>query len=247
MRRNYLDIAVAVAIAVLAVVAVAAHLPGPVIVVLGIGLFAAPGYVWAELILSAAAPVFERVMVATGLALVAPILGGLAIYGLKISLHRAAWVGLLAALTIIGSVVLLVRGRGPAPVAAPQQARRRELPRRHLATFGAAGVIGIAALALSVHSAETQKYAGYTQLWMSPVIKNPQQANLGVSNQEGSTLKYRLVLLRKGKQSATWNLTLTNGETWQQTIPYTTQYSVTADLYRLPNLTKPYRTVDNGG
>lgn len=250
MRRKNADIAVAALIAVLGCAAAAARMPGPVVVVLGICLFAAPGYVWEEVLLSRRAAPVERAMVATGLALLAPIFGGIAVYAAKIPLHRGAWVGLLAALTIVGTVVVAIQrgGRTPEPAAPPKPGRAGAgLPARHLVAYGAAGIIAIVAIVLSVHSAETQRYPGYTQLWMAPVVKDPVKASLGVTNQQGSTVQYRLVLKLKGKVSDTWNMALANGQTWQRTIPYTTKYSMTADLYRLPNLSQPYRTVDNGG
>lgn len=246
MRRKSADIAVAVAVAILGAATLRVHMPGPVIVILGLGLFAAVGYVWSEVLLSPTAPAFERAMVAAGLALLAPIFGGIAVYAAKVPLHRAAWVALLAALIIVGVVVLgIQRLWGAKPAAPPQPGR--DLPVRHVFAFGMAVVIATAAVALSVRSAETQKYPGYTQLWMSPVVNNPLRANLGVTNQEGGTLEYRLVLLAQGKVSDTWNVILANGGTWRRTIPYTTKSSLTADLYRLPNLTQPYRHVDNGG
>jgi hypothetical protein len=102
------------------------------------------------------------------------------------------------------------------------------------------------AVGIAVYSANAQRYPGYNQLWLSPLRNNPVSASLGVTNQQGSTTQYRLVLLRKGRVSATWNLTLTDGQTWQHTISFTDRYSIAANLYRLPDLGHPYRNVDNG-
>ena len=57
--------------------------------------------------------------------------------------------------------------------------------------------------------------------------------------------QYDLVL-RGGHVSATWDLTLANGGTWQRSVPLTSAYTVAADLYRLPDLTHPYRYVSTG-
>jgi hypothetical protein len=102
----------------------------------------------------------------------------------------------------------------------------------------------VASLVIAVISVDNQSQPGYTQLWMAPA-KNEAVASLGVDNQQGSTVAYQLQLLKKGRVSATWNLTLANGQTWQRNIPYTSKYSVAAKLYRLPDLSDPYRTVGN--
>jgi hypothetical protein len=171
----------------------------------------------------------------------------LAVYAVGIPLHRAAWVGLLAALAMVGAAALWIQRRGAEVSVTSNQPSKVALPRRTLFAFGAAVVIAAGSVTLAVLSANAEKYPGYTQLWMSPVVNSPLEAHLGIANQQGSTLAYRLVLLRKGKVSAAWNLTLTNGHSWQCTIPYTTRYSIVADLYRIPDIQQPYRSVDNGG
>jgi Protein of unknown function (DUF1616) len=136
----------------------------------------------------------------------------------------------------------------------------------HAAIFGLAAVIGIGSVAFSVKNAEAQKFPGYTMLGMTEVVAgaqsfvgnansagNPQamatsatQAHLNVTNHQGVPEQYRLTLLKKGKVTNTWNITLNDGQTWQQTIAYTLAYKMVADLYLLPNTTAVYRTVDNG-
>ena len=246
MRRNYADIAIASAVAVLGYVAVVAHLPAPMMVVFGICLFAAPGYVWSDVLLSPSVTGLERVGVATGIALMVPVLGGLGLYVVGIPLHHATWVGLLAIVTLVGSTVLTIKRRRADPPVAHQRAKRERLPVWHAIAFGAAAVIAIGAVTLAVIGADTQKYPGYTQLWLSPLEHKQLSASLGITNQQGGAIHYRLVLLRKGRVSAIWNLTLADGQTWQRTISFTDSYSIVANLYRLPDLSHPYRTVANG-
>jgi hypothetical protein len=112
--------------------------------------------------------------------------------------------------------------------------------------FGAAAAIVASAVGLAVFSAETQKYAGYTQLWLAPLPAKASTATLGVDNEQGDPARYRLVVRRRGRVTATWNLNLASGQAWQRTISYATSYAITARLYRLPDLTTPYRQVDNG-
>jgi hypothetical protein len=80
------------------------------------------------------------------------------------------------------------------------------------------------------------------------------RAHLVVTNHQGVAEQYQLVLRRKGKVASTWKITLSDGQTWQTTIarttsansPKTADTSMLADLYLLPNTTKPYRYVTNG-
>lgn len=74
------------------------------------------------------------------------------------------------------------------------------------------------------------------------------QAHLTVTNHDGSPEQYELKLLKGKKVANTWTFTLADGQTWQRTIPYTVRqgHKMVANLYLLPDVTKPYRTVDNG-
>jgi hypothetical protein len=162
--------------------------------------------------------------------------------------------------------------RGPS-----QQAPRRSGLVLHSVVFGLAGVIAIGAVAYSVKSAEAEKFPGYTMLWMTPVVDNSAaqniallsnnlaaqaqaavdentlqgratQAHLGVTNHQGVPEQYELKLLRKGKVTNTWPITLNDGQSWQMTIAWSTNnYAMLADLYLLPNTTTPFHYVDNGG
>ena len=247
MRRNYADVVIAGAVAVLGCIAIYAHLPAPVIIVLGLGLFVAPGYVWSEVFLSASVRGLERAAVTIGVALMVPVLGGLVLYAARIPLHRPTWIGLLAVVTLVGTmVVLAIRPRPDERPTRHEQAERRHWRAWHVVNFGAALGIAAVAVGLAVFSVNAQKYPDYTQLWLSPLQNNPVIATLGVTNRQGSTTEYRLVLLRKGRVSATWNLTLTDGQTWEHTVSFTDKYSIAADLYRLPDLSHPYRNVGNG-
>jgi hypothetical protein len=155
------------------------------------------------------------------------------------------------------------------PPRRPQQPQKSGLSLVHAGVFGLAAVIGLGSVAFSVKNAEAQKFPGVTQLYMTGLhpdaqsfignsetaAGNPQanettatQAHLGVTNNQGVPEQYELKLFKKGKLSQTWNFTLTNNQTWQVTIAYTVDnnYKMLADLYMLPDLKTPYRSVDNG-
>ena len=145
----------------------------------------------------------------------------------------------------------------------------------HSSIFGLAGLVAIGAVAYSVKSAEAQKFPGYTMLSMTPVVDNPAaqniaalsnnlaaqnqaaevqdtlqgkatQAHLYVADHQGVPEQYELKLLQKGKVVKTWPITLNDGQSWQVTVAWTTNYSVIADLYLLPNTSTPLHYVNNG-
>src|ERR1019366_5018786 len=112
MNRSQADLGITAAVAAFACAAAAVGAPVAVMTVLGIVLFAAPGYLSGQLLLGSHSSVLERLAVATGLAFCVPILGGLLLYAAGLPLHRAAWFGLLAGVTLVCDVVLFLRRRG---------------------------------------------------------------------------------------------------------------------------------------
>jgi hypothetical protein len=271
-RNRNLDIFIAGGLGLLGGAAYVVHVPGPVQVILGIALFFAPGYLWSEAILSQRLSGLERVLTSAGISLILPIIGGFLFYGLRIPLFRSAWVGLLVVLTLAGVVAVAIqRLREPPadPRLAPpdQPAKKAGLPLVHLFVYAAAAVIALGTVAFSVKSADSQKFPGDTALSLTPVLLNPPlsnpvpgnptlnsvftlptQANLVVTNRQGVTEQYELKVLKKKKVVSTYNFTLSDGQTWQRVIAYTVAQneSIVADLYLLPDTSKPYRYVDNG-
>ncbi len=238
------DLAITAAVAVLACIAAALGAPVAVTAVLGIALLAAPGYLLGQLLFGSGLPGLERVAVVTGLALCVPILGGLLLYACGVPLHRAAWLGLLAGATLVGDLGLLWRRRGGK--AAPFDWHRKgwHLPTPQVVAFGAAGAIALCALVLACVGAAIQYYPGFTQLWLAHPNANAGTADLGVGNYEGKTTRYLLILKRGNVTAATWNLTLANGQTWQRSPAFSV--GITADLYRLPDTSQVYRSVEIG-
>ncbi len=245
MARSQGDVVVTAVVAVVACGAAAVGAPTALLAVFGIALFAAVGYMLGRLLPGSHITSLERLVAATGLALAVPILGGLLLYAVGVPLHRAGWLGLLAGVTLVADVVLLLRrlaGR-----AAPCTWQRGwPLPRGQTAMFAAAVLIAAGGVALARIGVVIQPQPGFTQLWLSPQGHDTNTASLGVSNDQGSTTSYRLVLLRNGHMSAAWSLTLADSRTWQRTVPFTDKYTLSANLYRLPDLTHPYRYVDTG-
>ena len=197
----------------------------------------------------------------TGLALAVPVLGGLLLYAARVPLHRPGWLGLLAGVTLAADTALFARrraavaGRASARDAGPTDRpawRPRARPaawrasRWHVAVFAVAVLVAAGAVGLAVAGAARQPQPGFTQLWLSPQRQDAHTLSLGVTNDQGRTTSYRLVLLRDGRVIDTWNLTLGDGRTWQRSVPFTGKQTLAADLYRLPDLTHPYRYVSIG-
>lgn len=244
-NRVQADVGATALVAALACGAAASGASPAAMTVLGIMLFAAPGYLLGQLLVGPRTTGLERVAVMAGLALAVPILGGLVLYAVGVPLHRPGWLGLLAGVTLAGDVALFLRRRDgrAAPLRWPPGWR---VPPWHAAAFAAAVLVAAGAVGLARTGAARQPQPGFTQLWLSPQQQNGHIVSLGVSNDQGGTTSYRLVLLRNGRVSATWNLTLANGRTWQRSVPFTGKYTLTADLYRRPDLTHRYRYVSTG-
>jgi hypothetical protein len=241
MRPRPLELVITALVPAIYWVAVRFSLPMPVKAVIGIGLLAAPGYLWSHVLLERRVRILERVAVACGLSLIVPVLGGLALYAVGVALNRTAWASLLTGVTLAGAVILIVQRRSKALQRIPRSTKRR--PSWSAAAYGAAVVIAVGALAVARVGAAEQKYSGFTQLWLSARGGSGDSASLGISNHLGGTVRFRLVLLRRSRPSETWNVALANGQTWRRTIHLYGPQPITADLYKLPDLRRPYRFV----
>ncbi len=249
MSRNQIDLGATAAVAVLACAAGSFGAPVGVTAVLGIALLAAPGYLLSQLLFGSHIAGLERVVVASGLALCVPILGGLLIVGSGLPLQRTAWLGLLAGVTLICDVVLLWRRHQRDSATASFGLRRQDwrLPPRKAIAFGAAVVIAVCALGVARLGVAVQHYAGYTQLWLIRTNKNASTLNLGVGNHEGRMMRYRLVVARNGRTTAIWNVDLADGQTWHRSPQYPSRYGISVNLFRLPDVSRPYRHVALNG
>jgi uncharacterized membrane protein len=246
MRDSQADIVVTAAVAALACGAAAASPPAAVTMVLGLALIAMPGYLLAQLLLSPGVDGLERAVVAVGLALIVPIVGGLVLYAAGVPLRRDSWLAVLGAVTLAFDLILWLRRRAGRAAPFRWQLRWR-LPPWQVAVFGAAVVIAACGVGLARVGAAIQPQPHFTQLWLSTRGVSAGAIKIGAENDEGNTVNYRLVLLRNGHASATWNVTLANGQTWQATVPFNGTGNLTVNLYRLPDVTTPYRHVDTNG
>jgi hypothetical protein len=246
MRPREADLAITALVAVMTCAAAGVGAPVAVMTVLGVLLFAAPGYLLGQLLIGSDGSGLERVAAAAGLVFCVPIIGVLLLYAAGLPLRRATWLALLAGVTLVSDVVLfLARRRQSAGTRRPPEGLR--LPRmRVAAAFGVAAVIAVGAVGVARAGVSMQHYPGYTQLWLDRHPENAPTVDLGVANDEGSTVRYRLVL-DDGHTAAIWNLTLANGQVWHRSPRYSGRYAISVKLFRLPDVTTPYRYVDLNG
>jgi hypothetical protein len=246
MRRDQVGLVITAAVAVFAITAAMVGAPTPIMAILGLGLFAAPGYVWGSLFVDSDLVGLERAAVAGGIVLAIPVVGGVVLYMSGARLDRISWVWLLASVTLVGDAVHMRRRQvGPKRAVRIPQGGRTIRPSRLLA-FGVATVMVLSAFTLARAGVAMQRYPGFTELWLNKTRGNSSIASLGVSNHQGGNTRYRLVLLRRHRVSASWEFSLVDGQTWRRSIPFTNEYSIVANLYRLPERTSPYRQVTNG-
>jgi uncharacterized membrane protein len=248
MRRSHLEIGATAAVAISSSGVAVVDAPTPVTTIFGLALLISLGYVWVKVLLGRNVVGLERAAVAVGLTISAAVLGGLLLQAVGVPLHRRAWTGLFADITLVGDVILIFQYLARPQLAADVQPAKWRLPAwrlpvRQTVIYGLAGLVAMGAVALADIGAAVQHYPGFTQLWLSPRAGGATDASLGVSNHQGRTEEYRLTLIRNGHISATWQLALANGQEWQQTVAIESKHDTVANLYLLPDLAHPYRYV----
>jgi uncharacterized membrane protein len=242
MNRSHADLGVAATVASLACAAVPLQAPVAVMAVLGMALFAAPGYLLSQLLLGPDRAGLERLAAAVGLALSVPVIGGLLLSVAGRPLNRTAWLLLLAGVTLTADVLVYLRRRAR-PGRSGQGGRSWRIPPRPAVAFAAAVVVASAAVGLARQGAAAQHYPGYTQLWADRMPRNGTTVRLGVGNHEGRTMRYLLVYVDHGRRVASWDLDLANGQAWYRSQPFAGRNAVVVKLFRLPDASRPYRYV----
>jgi hypothetical protein len=97
-----------------------------------------------------------------------------------------------------------------------------------------AAVLAGGAVWLANASAGWQHSSGFAQLWLTPATTTT--STLGVRDNFPGQQTFQLVLRDRGKAIGTWDLLLSNGQAWQQTVARPAGSTLTATL-DLPNQT----------
>jgi uncharacterized membrane protein len=245
---------VSVAAAVLSLIMAALHVPTPIRATFAFLLLACLAYVWTQVLFRDRIPAVEAAVVGATLTIALPVIGGVAMDKAGIRLDTASWSVLFAAADLLGAFLLFrqwQQGSGSVEQIRVKQRGvprapdgRRAFSRGQVAACSIAAVITAGAIGLAVQGASTQKYPGYTQLWLDG--KGGATTNngiLGVANRDGKNETYRLEILRSGKLLSSSTLSLEPGKTWQHSL--NNDKGIRVNLYLLPNLKTPYRFVDS--
>lgn len=259
MRDRNTDLVVAVVIAAVAAVAAFLSVGGVVLLVLGLAMLAATGYVVGEAVLGPYATSLEGLAMTALLVLGLPAIGGVVFHAEGVPLHRPAWATLFVVVTAIAAVVAgsrrdavpkpgpdadegrarFVEEAGDAVPRPPAHADRRRGSSPPV-MLGAAGVVAATAIWLAVSGANAQQYPGYTEL---SLVSHADQAVVGVRNFEGQQKRYLVVVRRNDSAPLRFQLDLPAGATWTRTIPRPNGARLNADLFLGPESEKPYRRV----
>jgi hypothetical protein len=164
-----------------------------------------------------------RLVLTVVLSLAALALGGLVLH-LVTALGRGTFVGLLAVVTILAAAVALKGRQGMRA----GRSRRRSQPRPLIGVAVAlAATIGLTGVAIAIASAGAHRQidkSHFSALWMVPqgggrVPPSEPPVVVGIGNQEGKTVDYRLAVRQGGREIGTWKMALDDGEEWEITLP----------------------------
>jgi hypothetical protein len=196
----------------------------------------------------------ERLLFSLGASLAVAALAGLMLHWTALGLRPAAWAVALGNLTLVASLLALVR-RWRQPASEAVQPRPWSGFRSAGMTPAQGGLLGLAvllvagALLIARDGALQQRATGFTQLWVLPDSAAKQDSvRLGVSNREPGQIGYRLLVTASGTIIGSWpRITLGPDEQWEATVALPSAQpsaaTVEAVLYRLDAPETAYRRV----
>jgi hypothetical protein len=203
-----------------------------------------PGYALSAMLFGPGAIGRDRRLVLTvSLSIGATALSAL-ILQLAISLHRAAFVVLLALVTLSAAAAAL-NGRGGEST---DRSARLSLGRVPVASAVAmAAAIALSGLAIAIATAgatKQQDESHFSALWLLPTTPrdNP-PVTVGVSNHEGKSIEYRVTVFQGTTNVGAWRVRLDEGDEWQAALPASALLSHEAVVASLFRDGTPYRRV----
>jgi Protein of unknown function (DUF1616) len=189
----------------------------------------------------------ERLLFSLGASLAVAALAGLLLHWTALGLRPAAWAVALGNLTLVSSLIALLRPRRQ-PASAPVQ-RGTGLTLSQGGLLGLAALLVAGAVVIARDGAIQQRATGFTQLWVLPdSAAKADSVRLGVSNREPGQIGYRLLVTASGTIIGSWpRITLGPDEQWEATVALPTAQpavvTVEAVLYRLDAPETVYRRV----
>jgi Protein of unknown function (DUF1616) len=163
-----------------------------------------------------------RLVLTVVLSFAAIALGGLVLH-LVTALGRGTFVGLLAVVTLLAAAVALKGRQGMRA-----DRRRRSRPRPPIVVaLALAATIGLAGVAIAIASAGAHHQideSHFSALWAVPqggrrMPPNEPPVLVGIGNQEGKAVDYRLTVHQAGREIGTWKVRLDDGQEWEITLP----------------------------
>lgn len=177
----------------------------------------------------------EFVALTLGLSLAIAALGGLVLYWLSWKLQTQSWTLFLGSITLLASIVALLRHRH-------LEARPPSFVKVNLSLsfnqglfFVLAGIGVAIAFMLAYRGEVTQDNSDFTQLWIQPDKASVSTILVGINNHAAETIQYRLLIkVNDDVIDEIPSIDLKSEKTWVNsfTLPEGAG-SVTADLYRL--------------
>ena len=189
----------------------------------------------------------ERLLFSVGASLALAALAGLLLQWTALGLRPAAWVIALGNLTLVASLIALVRRWRRPAVDSAQRVAGMTLVEGGL--MGLAALLVACALLIARDGALQQRATGFTQLWVLPDSAFQQDSvRLGVNNREPGEVGYRLLVTASGTIIGSWpRITLGPDEQWEATVALPAAQpaaaTVEAVLYRLDAPETAYRRV----
>jgi uncharacterized membrane protein len=206
-----------------------------------------PGYaVAAALFPPGTVGVAERFVLTIAFSLAVVCLGGFVLNMVPGWMRSAGWLPWLAIITLAASGIAALRRGHAEPDGLAHPLRMFRV--RHTVLIGLAVVVVVGAFYVSRAAAARQQASTFTQLWIVPSSSGaPSDVQVGIYNEEGRTMRYRLQLVSGNTVVREWaQLELTPRQRWMTTValPATrSRQDVAGLLYRLDTPATPYRRV----
>ncbi len=247
MSRRNLDLAICSIVAVLgALFSVAGLHFGSWLSIFGILLvIVIPGYLASQWLFPVASFV-ERLLLSLGLSLAIVGLSGLILDFMPGGLSASTWGIWIGAIILIEAFVVWLRrrARGSAVLSASVPSRL-VIAWKPLLLFGVAAALLLTAVGIS-QAAAAHLNSPLTLLWAGYDRNNSGVIDVGIQNQEGRVMSYRLVAQQNGVKLKEWqDVKLAPGQTASAQIDTTqlAQQPVVVLLYRTDQPGKIYRQV----
>jgi len=182
-------------------------------------IFVLPGYALSAALFPPRAIGRDLRLVLTVVLSLATLALGALVLQLVTALDRGTFVGLLAVITLLAAAAAL-RGRQGARVGRSRGERPRPPIGVALALVAAIGLAGVAIAIASAGAHRQIDESRFSELWLVPqggkrVPPDEPPVLVGIANQEGKTVDYRLTVRQGGAEIDTWKVRLGDSQEWE--------------------------------